>query len=177
MDKLKDFIYDKNDVIVAALILIVAALIITWRMHIILEYPKTLINDNDIQTEEAVGDDSVKGDAQGSNSEANADGDASGDAAADSTQDSDNNAQSGTQTTAQLWTDGKLTQDIEVTVDGATASAAVQCLIDKELFADYAEYQSLCETLGLNHEKVSGGTFTFEKGSTKDQIAKRINWS
>lgn len=176
MDKLKDFIYDKNDVIVAALILIVAALIITWRMHVILEYPKTLISDSDTQVEESVDNDAAKADAQ-SGADADADGDNSGDVAADNTQDSASNAPSDTQTAMQLWTDGKLTQDVEVTVDGATASAAVQCLVDKELFADYAEYRSLCETLGLNHEKVSGGTFTFEKGSTKEQIAKKINWS
>lgn len=177
MNKLKDFIYDKNDVIIAALILIVAALIITWRMNVILQYPKELINSDDIQVEEPAGNqnsqsgaddtDKINGTVDGN---ANADGDAqtSGDSA-------QNDAQ--TQQPAQLWLDGKLAQDVEVTVDGATASAAIQCLIDKELFTDYAEYQSLCDTLGLNHEKVSAGTFTFEKGSTKEQIAKKVNWS
>lgn len=173
MDKLKDFIYDKNDVIIAALILIVAALIITWRMNVILQYPKELINSDDIQLEEPADNQNSQlgeGDADKSDGDANADGDAQ--TSGDGTQ---SDAQ--TQQPAQLWLDGKLTQDVEVTVDGLTASAAVQCLIDKELFADYAEYQSLCETLGLNHEKVSAGTFTFEKGSTKNQVVKKINWS
>ena len=31
MKKFKDFLYDKNDILIALLILIVAALIITWR--------------------------------------------------------------------------------------------------------------------------------------------------
>ena len=33
MKKFKDFLYDKNDILIALLILIVAALIITWRMN------------------------------------------------------------------------------------------------------------------------------------------------
>ncbi len=169
MNRIKDFIYDKNDVIIAALIIIVAALIIAWRMNVILQYPKELITpESDIQTEMPI-------DGQGSASDTDSDA-----AGSDSDSDSDaeaNNDNSLPQTTAELWTEGRLTQNVEVTVDGATASAAIQCLIDKELFTDYAEYQALCDTLGLNHEKVSAGTFTFEKGSTKEQVAKKVNWS
>ena len=40
MKKLKDFIYDKNDIVIALLILAAAAFIIFWRLDIILEYPK-----------------------------------------------------------------------------------------------------------------------------------------
>lgn len=49
MKKFKDFIYDKNDIIIAVLILAVAALIIAWRLDVILQYPKQLIN-NDADT-------------------------------------------------------------------------------------------------------------------------------
>lgn len=169
MNKIKDFIYDKNDVIIAALIIIVAALIIAWRMNVILQYPKELITPgSDIQTEMPI-------DEQGSGSDADSDTAGSGsDSGSNAEADDDSSLP---QTPAELWADGKLTQDVEVTVDGATAAAAIQCLIDKELFTDYSEYQSLCDTLGLNHEKVSAGSFTFEKGSTKEQIAKKVNWS
>ena len=69
-----------------------------------------------------------------------------------------------------------LTEDVEVEVEGASASAAVKCLVNAGLFEDYAEYQKICEEEGMNHEKVSAGTFTFKKGTTKVQIAKKINW-
>ena len=47
MKKFKDFLYDKNDILIAVLILVVAAAIIAWRMDVILQYPKQLIhNDN-----------------------------------------------------------------------------------------------------------------------------------
>ncbi|MBQ1958799.1 MAG: hypothetical protein II354_00095, partial [Firmicutes bacterium] len=74
------------------------------------------------------------------------------------------------------WDGGVLTEDVEVEVEGASASAAVKCLVNAGLFEDYAEYQKICEEEGMNHEKVSAGTFTFKKGTTKVQIAKKINW-
>ena len=66
---------------------------------------------------------------------------------------------------------------MEVSVYGDTASSALQCLIDVGLFKDYAEYQSACDSLGIDHQKVSAGVFSFEKGSTKNDIARAINWS
>ena len=51
MKKFKDFLYDKNDILIAVLILVVAASIIAWRMDVILQYPKQLIhNDKQIET-------------------------------------------------------------------------------------------------------------------------------
>ncbi len=39
MKGLKDFIYDKNDILIALVILILAALLIIWRMDVIMAYP------------------------------------------------------------------------------------------------------------------------------------------
>lgn len=184
MKKLKDFIYDKNDIIIAALILIVAALIIAWRLNVILEYPKQLINaDGDTNIEEPA-DNSGTQTNEDNNGKDNADDNGSGSGnAADNTGNGGTVAGNGDGTTGetpaatQLWVDGKLSKDVEVDVTGTTASAAIQCLVDAGLFADYAEYQSACEGQGLDHEKVSAGTFTFAKDSTKAQIARKINWS
>ena len=175
MKKLKDFIYDKNDIIIAALILAAAALIIAWRMDVILQYPKELINANDPVVEDPIDgdtqpDDSNIGDKPADNT--GADNNGSSDNSGTAGDDNTNPAQS-----AQLWVDGKLSKDVEVDVTGVTASSAVQCLIDAGLFSDYAEYQSACDSQGLDHEKVSAGTFTFAKGSTKAQVARKINWS
>ena len=155
MKKFKDFLYDKNDILIAVLILVVAAAIIAWRMDVILQYPKQLIhNDNQIETPTV--DPSKTDDA------------ASGD-------QTDN--QSGSQGVETLWAAGTLTKDVEVDVTGNTATAAIQCLVDAGLFKDYAEYKQICTQSGLDDEKVRGGTFTFEKGSTKTDIAKKMNWS
>ena len=45
MKKLKDFFYDKNDILIALAILIIAALLIVWRMEIIMHYPRTLAEE------------------------------------------------------------------------------------------------------------------------------------
>ena len=121
MKKLKDFIYDKNDIIIAALILAAAALIIAWRMDVILQYPKELINADDPAVEEPIDggtqpDDTNTGDKPADNTGAD-NNDNSGTTGGDNT----NPAQP-----AQLWVDGKLSKNVEVDVTGTTASAAAQ---------------------------------------------------
>ena len=173
MDKIKDFIYDKNDIVIALLILVVAALIIFWRLDIILEYPKTLVTGDDtIVTEPVGGDENLPP----------ADNDEDTDQSGEGTQTDDDQTQSGdvegtdTPVEIPLWDGGMLTEEVEVEVEGNSSESAVGCLIDKGLFKDYAEYMKVCEDAGLDHEKVAAGTFTFKEGTTKAQIAKKINW-
>lgn len=47
MKSLKDFFYDKNDILIALAILLVAGLLIIWRMDVIMEYPQTLAQETD----------------------------------------------------------------------------------------------------------------------------------
>ena len=44
MNRIKDFFYDKNDVIVAFIILLAAAVIIYFRIGDIMKYPETLVH-------------------------------------------------------------------------------------------------------------------------------------
>ena len=154
MKKLKDFIYDKNDIIIAILILAAATLVIFWRLSVILEYPKQLLGNDEPSVETPVDN---TDDETGSQT----------DDEKDPSDDAEN---------LPLWQNGALTKDVEVKVTGSSASAAIQCLIDEGLFEDYSEYQRICEESGLNHEKVKAGTFTFKQGSTKKDIAKIMNW-
>ena len=167
MKKIKDFLYDKNDILIALLILVAAAFLILWRMEVIMVYPQTVFSsgdDSSVQLEDGDAADSQSGDGE------NADGD----------QNTGDNSQTGdgdNQGADALFADGMLTRDVEVNVTGTSATAAVNCLVDAGLFEDYAEYQQICADTGLNHEKVSAGTMLFEKGSTKKDIARKINWS
>lgn len=140
MKGLKDFIYDKNDILIALAILIVAAMLIVWRMDVIMAYPQTLAEQTkttDTTEEAAVPEES----------------DESGSA---------------------LWSQGLLTKDITVTVDGGSATAAVQSLIDAGLFESYDEYTKVCKAAGYVPEEIKATTFTFEKGSTQTDIAKQV---
>ena len=46
MNKIKDFFYNKNDIIIVLIILIAAGLIIYTRIGAIMDYPKTLAQEN-----------------------------------------------------------------------------------------------------------------------------------
>ena len=173
MKKLKDFIYDKNDIVIAILILAVAALIISWRLGIILEYPKQLLGTDNPVFDTPVSDDDV---TQPDDSEGDDPQSSEGDQPQGGEGETDEPQGGETEEDIPLWDGGVLTEDVEVEVEGASASAAVKCLVNAGLFEDYAEYQKICEEEGMNHEKVSAGTFTFKKGTTKVQIAKKINW-
>ena len=173
MKKLKDFIYDKNDIVIAILILAVAALIISWRLGIILEYPKQLLGTDNPVFDTPVSDDDV---TQPDDSEGDEPQISEGDQPQGGEGETDETQGDETEEDIPLWDGGVLTEDVEVEVEGASASAAVKCLVNAGLFEDYAEYQKICEAEGMNHEKVSAGTFTFKKGTTKVQIAKKINW-
>ena len=158
MKKFKDFLYDKNDILIAVLILVVAASIIAWRMDVILQYPKQLIhNDKQIETptvDPSKTDDTSKGDNKDN---ANKDGDAAtgngSDANTGNNGGDDANNGTDTQGTAELWAAGALTRNVEVDVTGNTATAAIQCLVDAGLFKDYTEYKQICTQSGLDDEK------------------------
>lgn len=166
MKKFKDFLYDKNDIIIALLILVAASLLIIWRMNAIMEYPKSLISDTEsTSTQQDSGDD----DSQTADPSTEESGDqGSGDSGTEEEQSS--------ASTSAVWSNGVLSTDVEVTVSGASASEAVECLVAAGLFTDYADYQATCTNLGLDHQKVSAGTFTFAGGSSKDDVAKAVNW-
>lgn len=184
MNKIKDIIYDKSDILIAILILAIAALIIVWRLSIILEYPKQLIGTDDASTvltepdEDAAADTATDADAAGTDADA-----AGSDAAADS-QDAAADGDTADQTddalevsnTAQ-WDGDKLAVDLEVKITGTTASEAVQCMVDAGIFADYAEYESICDSMNYDDEKMRAGVFIFAKGTTKEDIIKQVNWS
>ena len=171
MEKIKDFIYDKNDILVALLVLALAALLIFWRMDVIMEYPEKIFAAEEQEgsgaTDVNPDDEQEGGQLDG---DAAAEGDGSNDGSSDGGEDS-------AEPSGGLWQGGALTRDVEVDVYGNSAMAAVQCLVDEGLFEDYNEYKEICDRTGLNHEKVSAGSLLFEKGSTKEEVARKINWS
>ncbi len=193
MNKIKDIIYNKSDILIALLILAIAALIIFWRLSIILEYPKELIGtdeasevltepDEDAATTDAnAGTDNANANAEASQNTDNAGTDASAnsDAAnADANKDAESESgDSGEVTTTAKWDGDKLAADLEVKLTGTTAYEAVMCMVDAGVFKDYEEYQEICGNIGYDHEKMRAGVFNFAKGTTKEDIIKEVNWS
>jgi len=135
MKALKDFFYDKNDIIIALTILLIAGLLIVWRMEVIMDYPQTLAEETDTTT---------------------------------------TTEESALENPEQIWIAGVLTRDITVQISGGTAVSAVQCLTDAGLFTNYDQFAEVCKSAGCNPEDIKANTFTFEKGSTQADIAKRV---
>ena len=199
MNKIKDIIYNKSDIIIALMILAIAALIIFWRLSIILEYPKEILGTDEasaVLTEpdedadaanagnDAAGTDANKGtdtdqNAANAGTDANAGSDAAGtDANKDANTDAGSGSEESTEvTTAAKWDGDKLAADLEVKLTGTTAYEAVSCLVDAGVFADYDEYDRICDDMGYDDEKMKAGVFTFAKGSTKEDIIREVNWS
>ena len=206
MNKIKDILYNKSDILIAILILAIAALIIFWRLGVILEYPKEVIGTNDTDnvltdpTEEDSTDQGEAGDQeqgestdtetgddqQDTNTDTDTDtGDTDTDNDADAdTDDNDADADKEDDTedtsapaTKASWDGDKLKEDLEVTITGTTASAAVQCMVEAGIYENYAEYQKICQDNGMDHEKMRAGVFKFEKGISKLEITKRVNWT
>ena len=112
MKKLKDFIYDKNDIVIAILILAVAALIISWRLGIILEYPKQLLGTDDPVFDTPVSDDEdsdLPVDDEGEDPQSG-----EGDQPQGSEGETDETQGDETEEDIPLWDGGVLTEDVEV---------------------------------------------------------------
>lgn len=159
MKRLKDFFYDKNDILIAFAILVIAALLIVWRMEVIMAYPKTLAEETGtVDTTEDYAVDSEDDDQKDPNT--------------DTSQTDDGNQEGGD--SDQLWQNGSLSKAVTVTVQGGSATAAVQSLIDAGLFESYDQYAQVCNAAGYSPENIKATTFTFEAGSTQTDIAKAV---
>ncbi len=149
MKFIKDFFYDKNDIVLAIIILALAGSLIFWRLDIIMDYPSTLISDS----------------GSGSSvTESNKDKD----------KDKPDKSESTTDTGNGIWSGGKLSKDVTVTIAGGSATSAVQSLIDKGLLESYEEYEQLCKASVYDPLSIKATTFTFKAGSTKSDIVYTI---
>ena len=204
MKKLKDFIYDTNDILIALIILAIAALIIVWRMNAIMGYPSKMFGTTD--SEDAVTTQEVSDDTQspsdvidttqgesgvvsdvtyenvddGDDSDESTTGNAEDkqvNADASETSEEDGDDQDAEEASGSLWnSDGTLSRNVTVDIEGNSASQAANCMVEVGLFEDYKEYARVCDSNGLNPEKIAAGRFTFKKGTTKAGIVKMVNW-
>lgn len=157
MKAIKDFLYDKNDILIALLILVIAGLLIVWRMDVIMAYPQTLAEASDTQdtTSSSALDAEKENPAKAEKNKGN------------------NDANTGKSENG-VWTDGKLKNSVTVTIAGGSATAAVQSLIDQGLFTSYEEFEQVCKAAGYTPENIKATTFTFDAGSTQTDIARKV---
>lgn len=144
MKSLKDFFYDKNDIVLTIIILVAAGLLISWRLDVIMEYPATLAKETHttVTTQDEVPEDT----------------------------ESDSEEKEIT----EIWENGTLTQDVTVTVQTGSAENAVNCLVYAGLFDSYDQFSKVCKKAGRKAENIKATTYTFPSGSTQKKIAKIV---
>ena len=161
MNKFKDFIYDKSDILIALGILLIAALIIGWRLAAIVEYPKEIIDENNNATEYTEETPSDKPEETPS----------------DKPEDKPEDKPAETPTTDVLWDSaGKLTREVTVTFSGYGAYDFVQCAIDAGLLDSTDEYENICSYQGITDTHIISppSVYTFEVGATKADVVRVI---
>lgn len=152
MKKLKDFFYDKNDILLVILILIVAGFLIWWRVDIIMSYPDTI----DVSTVSK--EKSQKAAVPQEKTEA--------ERKADKKQEKEK---------ALIYdSEGKLTKNVTVTIAGETAEEQVHYLVEAGLFKSYGDFEKICTDLGTDPVKIKASTFNFSKGATQQDIARIV---
>lgn len=158
MKHLKDFFYDKNDIVLTFVILVIATIIIAWRMDVIMEYPATLAKQTHTTTTtqnvETIPDESVPADEPSENKEPS--------------------SSEGVKPVESLWINGTLSKDVTVSVSSGSATAAVNSLIDAGLFDSYEQFSDACEKIGASPEDIKATSFTFAKGSSRSDIASKV---
>lgn len=155
MKHLKDFFYDKNDLVLTFVILAVAIVIIAWRMDVIMEYPATLAKETHTTTTTTTVEEIP-------------------DEPAPEDKPEEKKPEEGVKPVESLWVNGTLSKDVTVSVASGSAIAAVDSLIDAGIFDSYDQYVNTCTEHGITPEDIKTTTYTFKKGSTHADIAALV---
>lgn len=168
LNKIRDFFYDHNDILVVLLIVLVAAGLILWRVNVIMEYPKLAAEE--IARSNTSSDSSTTSDNTDSSSTSTDDGSTStdSDSGTDYITDAGTNLNDGL-----IWEKGVLKNNLDITVPSGSATEAVQALVDAGLFASYDEFEQVATDAGLD-TGVIAGSYEFPAGSTQEDIVKMV---
>ncbi len=145
MKKIKDFFYNKNDLIIVLLIVALAAFIIYTRVDAIMAYPEKMADTPDVQTEQQ--DKAVNESEDASKSEGNG-------------SDSDDDKKSDSAESKDI--------SIEITVDD-TAVTVAEKLEDAGIISSATKFEGYLANEG-KEDSLKTGTFTIPKGSSNEEI-------
>lgn len=176
MRHLREFIYDKSDILVALVILLVAGLLIFWRFEAIADYPSTLVKSGEVQSAR---DDSNKNKAKDpsksdSSNAVDKDSDKSETANKDTSQNDSKDASDKKQSTSGIYDGGVTGRDSSVTVQSGSAAEAANSLVSAGYFDSYDDFISTCQSLGIDPGTIKAGTFNIPAGSNKSDVARIV---
>ena len=144
MRKIKDFFYDKNDIIIVLIILALAAFIIYSRIGIIMDYPEKMADESAATTQTTVSETTVS-ETEATSSESDSD-------KSDSTADD--------------------IVSIKITDDDTSVSVA-QKLEKAGLVESATEFEGYISNMD-KADKIQSGSFEIKKGSSFEEILNTI---
>jgi len=140
MKKIKDFFYNKNDIIIVLLIVALAAFIIYTRVDAIMKYPEKMADKAETQTEQQ----------QETKAE---DGKTS--------EDDDTDAQAD---------DADKSADVSIKItDKDTSVTVAEKLADAGIVSSATEFEGYIANMG-KEDSIKSGTFTIPAGSSNEEI-------
>lgn len=146
MGKIKDFFYNKNDIIIVLLILAIAGFIIYTKINVIMDYPEKLAESQAATTQET--------------SET-----------ADTSAASEASSASADTTATEASKTGKT---VSITIKDSDTSVSVsKKLADAGLVDSATEFEGYISNMG-KAEKIQSGTFKIEQGSSFEKILNTI---
>lgn len=164
MKQLREFIYDKSDILVALVILLIAALVIFWRFEAIADYPSTLVDNDNIKSAKESSEvhkskNAAKNNEKKSNKESS-----------DSKSEKDADAKD----SSDVFSDGVTKQDANISVQSGSAIEAAESLVSLGYFSSYDDFVSTCNTEGIDPNSIKAGSFNIPAGSAKADIARIV---
>ena len=166
MKHIKNFFYNINDLILAAIILAAAAVLIYWRLDIILDYPEKVLESNNNNT--VIEEIQVPEEEEES---------AETEVETEPVEEEEEPIEEEPAIAAgSMFVDGKLKEDVTVTIQGGSANAAVSSLISANFFDDYKQYSEAVESLGGTPENIKAGTYSFRKDTSLESILDVITF-
>ena len=170
MKKIRDFIYDYNDIFVALLIIAIAAVVIVWRVNSIMDYPNYVaekggnnpvqtadVNLDDVDLSKAPVDENLNSDPENVGTEE----------PAENTEAPAENTDSSTPAPTET---PKPSGKFEVP-KGSSADKVGDLLVQAGYISSKADFMS---AISGKETKIKAGTFTIPEGSTAAQIADII---
>ncbi len=164
-----------GDVFLALIVLVIAVWVIVWRLEIVtgqgseeglLDHATVQEQSNEPENDSTIDDlhednDSLSNGQDSENGE---------DPGAENTADGEDTIDG----TIELWAEGILLRDVDVTIPSGAASEATQPLFDAGLFESYDEYENLCIQLGKDPLLIKATSYTFLAGSTQEDILNEL---
>ena len=167
MKHLREFIYDKSDVLVALVILLIAALVIFWRFEAIADYPSTLVGNEKVKSASESSEISKSKD-KAKNSDSKATKSKKDDSDSDASKDDKGDSSS------KIYRDGATKEEANVSVQSGSAIEATESLVSLGYFKSYDDFVETCNASGIDPNSIKAGNFSIPAGSTKADIARIV---